>query len=77
MLSEVYKKERQPPKTGGCLSFFLAFVTDKGKSASQRAKKKETPRGKTATLPYEKMPLRTKKSVDIPGKIWYDILGEI
>ncbi len=76
MLSELYKKERQPSKTGGCLSFFVV-VADKVKSAPQRAKKKETPRGKTATLPYEKMPLRTKKSVDIHGKIWYDILGEI
>lgn len=76
MSSEVYKKRRQPSKTGGCLSFF-AVVADKVKSAPQGAKKKETPRGKKPVLPNKKMPLRAKKSVDIHGKIWYDILGEI
>ena len=67
MSSEVYKKRRQPSKTGGCLSFF-AVVADKSKSTPQGVKKKETPRGKTATLPYEKMPLRTKKVLTYTGK---------
>lgn len=60
MLSEVYKK-RETAVENGRPPLFFVVVTNKGKNAPQRAKKKETTRGKTATLPYEKMPLRAKK----------------
>lgn len=76
MLSEVYKKERQSSKTGGCLSFFVV-VTDKGKSTPQGVKKKRAAPRKNDNSPVRKNAAPREKSVDIHGKIWYDILGEI
>ena len=76
MSSVLYKKERQSPVFGGCLSFFSPSLRIRTKVRRTEYLTQRRPAEKRQLF-RTKNAVRREKSVDIQGKIWYDIIGEI
>lgn len=75
MSSVLYKKERQSPVFGGCLFFSPSLrIRTKVRRTEYLAQRRPAEKGQ---LFRTKNAAPREKSVDIQGKIWYDIIGEI